>query len=90
MPHTENHKDSKLDFVYDLQKEIPRWVTHGLIDSEQSKNILEYYKVTADTLKTGRFKPPQKQECPLMVAIRYSGYSLFCWNIRTIFPIMDN
>lgn len=54
MPHTENHKDSKLDFVYDLQKEIPRWVTHGLIDSEQSKNILEYYKVTADTLKTGR------------------------------------
>jgi len=54
MPHTENHKDSKFDFVYDLQKEIPRWVAHGLIDSDQSKNILEYYKVTADTLKTGR------------------------------------
>ena len=53
MANTEDHKDSKFDFVYDLQKEIPRWVTHGLIDSEQSKNILEYYKVTADTLKTG-------------------------------------
>ena len=43
MSNTEDHKDSKFDFVYDLQKEIPRWVTHGLIDSEQSKNILEYY-----------------------------------------------
>ena len=52
MAPTENHKDSKFDFVYDLQKEIPRWVAHGLIDSDQSKNILEYYKVTADTLKT--------------------------------------
>ena len=54
MPDTENNKDSKFDFVYDLQKEIPRWVARGLIDSDQSKNILEYYKVTADTLKTGR------------------------------------
>ena len=54
MAPTENHKDSKFDFVYDLQKEIPRWVAHGLIDSDQSKNIVEYYKVTADTLKTGR------------------------------------
>ena len=54
MAPTEHHKDSKFDFVYDLQKEIPRWVAHGLIDLDQSKNILEYYKVTADTLKTGR------------------------------------
>ena len=54
MSNTENDKNSKFDFVYDLQKEIPHWIAQGLIDTEQSKNILDYYRLSAGTLKTGR------------------------------------